>query len=300
MKKKKMILLFCVLVLLLLCFLVYAISDIICDAPTEPVVSAYRNPTGISDDLIREIIDWLYFRDMEYEKIYDFSFENKLDFFRTGIHNDVNGYSPQPLHAQFDPENYYFVCGYYNATHEQAYKECDTYCCSSEYLWVRFETPEDIPDFYNGEPFVVAFQINKTAFCQDMLPLDREIPALEYFQLFTPLFADGLNVEKPIPFNEHFVYLKWKKGKTVYYGCGGMQNHENVTIYCVELDGICYLPIKMDSDGTIEEETGKYNEALKHIALMGKYSANDDNGNLIHYALVKIDDVVNILMNWKE
>ena len=140
-------------------------------------------------ELIVELIAYLEQYLVEYDLI-SVSFSSKVN----GIKNGA-----QPLHIAFDPNNYYFVGGYYNTTHE--YSEYNHYCCAAEYMWVGYESEAEIQEYYNDMPCVVVFQINRTLTVTNILSGE---PAndMEHFQIYKPTFENGVNTAEPIAFDE--------------------------------------------------------------------------------------------------
>ena len=85
MKKRKIILLLCVVALRVVCLFLNSIVGV---------------PKGLRDTLV----EYLEQYNVEYDMM-TYSAEETIDFIRNGA---------QPLHVAFDPSDYYFVCGYYN------------------------------------------------------------------------------------------------------------------------------------------------------------------------------------------
>ena len=54
------------------------------------------------------------------------------------------------------------------------------------------------------------------------------------------------------------------------------------------------------TDGTYDLRGGKYNSVLNQVMITGKYTQTDEKGNTIHYGLFKLDDIVEILLNWED
>jgi hypothetical protein len=152
--------------------------------------------------LIAELIEYLY--DLSKapwsEPIY-LGEEDKINMVKGGM---------QALHVAFALENYYYVCGYINPEHE---RDEATYCCREKYNWVRYKSEDDIQEYYNGEKIVVAFQINNMIFAKEILPNENTVPEIAHFQLYEPVFVDGLNVNASIDFFDTAIYLNYQNKK---------------------------------------------------------------------------------------
>ena len=120
----------------------------------------------------------------------------------------------QPLHVQIDPKNYYYMCGYYNVTHN--YGENHEYCCAKNYTWVKFEKAAEISETYKDQKFVVAFQINKAALVHDISPEKSAVPEVEYFQLFETQFKNGYNETERIALDKTFLYANFSDKGSVF------------------------------------------------------------------------------------
>ena len=226
-----------------------------------------------------------------------FPLSTKID----GIKNGA-----QPLHVAFDPTNYYFVCGYYNPTEEDSEWN---YCCAEEYTWVQYANEDDIPEYYNGRKFLVAFQMNRALTVTDLLNSETA-NNMEHFQIYSPVFENGFNTESPIVFDETFIYLNnFRKlfDEDMIYHSTSWYYHRNQAITCVSLDGEYYLPlylatIKFDEEFNVEQalsedhfkyELGNYYDPLVNIMDTEKYRVEHSTGSFHYYGVVSLDDFVN-------
>lgn len=214
--------------------------------------------------------------------------------------NDIKN-GDQPLLVQFDPEEYYFVCGYYNATHNQSEYENLSFCCVEEYTWVKFENAHEIQEFYNDQKFIVAFQINKALFVKDILSNDASVTAMEHFQIYEAEFVAGSNCIDAMIFDESFVYLNSSNKPCVYYSVS-VFNHEWITLPCIERDGEYYITIRthtvnVNGETTymdLEVELEEYHDALIEIMQTDKYSETK-SGYVIYYGLFDVEELVNVV-----
>jgi hypothetical protein len=180
--------------------------------------------------------------------------------------------------------------------------ETKTYACAEEYTWAKFESADAIPEFYNDKKFIVAFQINETKECQNVMPITETVPPLTYFQKYMPEFSDGYNISAPLLIDKTFIVrdMIFETSHIIFTEERGFYPTAQA---CVVLDGACYLAEKLGvefTDGTYDLRGGKYNSVLNQVMITGKYTQTDEKGNTIHYGLFKLDDIVEILLNWED
>ena len=217
----------------------------------------------------------------------------------------------QPLLVAFDPNHYYYVAGYYNATHE--YRE--NYCCASEYTWIKYENEAEIQEFYNGMECVVAFQMNRTSTITDILSNETDVPDMEHFQIYQLTFENGSNTNVPIVFDQTFIYLNhfpWVRtlvefNENTIYHCETIYYDSLITIPCVCIAGEYYLsfylttletgaPFNIEeilSNGTLVSKFDDYYNTLISITDFEKYSVSYGKGNTHYYGVISIEDFVN-------
>ncbi len=284
MKKRKRTLLLCVVVLLLLCILVNSIVGV---------------PKGLRDTLVEYLEQSIW----EYDKK-TYSEEEKIDFIKNGA---------QPLHVAFDPSDYYFVCGYYN---DPEGKEIGWYGNAKEYIWVKYGSADKIRETYLGKELIAAFQMNRALFVKDLSKNKSYLPGMEHFQIYTPKFEDGVNVNPPIDFSETFIYLNgvttegdysFERFKGRGYCSVNQHSYEMLTIRCICFEDQYYIPIHthtIHSDGTYSDDTnylvrtfGKYYDAIENIMETGRYSIENETYHSVrHYGLVSMDDFANEIL----
>ena len=305
MKKRKMILLLCVVVLLFIGICGCAVVGLFEGSPTETTpptqsVSKYENPMGLPEDMLDTLVEYLEQYNAEYD-IITYSEEETIDFIKNGA---------QPLHVAFDPADYYFVCGYYH--HSRESEENNAYCCVKEYTWVKFASTDKIRETYLGKELIVAFQMNRALFVKDLLANEDYSPGMEHFQIYKPKFEDGVNTNPPIDFSETFIYLNGVTTKNGYsyepfngkgYRSVKQYNHRNLTFRCIYFEGQYYIPVythKVDANGEIKSVSdnarkfGKYYDTIESIMETGRYSIeNETYRSVEHYGLVSVDDFAN-------
>ena len=158
----------------------------------------------------------------------------------------------QPLHIEFDPDDYYYMCCYYNVTHE--YPE-DLNCCVDKYTWVKFEDSNDIVEIYNGEKFIAAYQINKAAFVRD-ISFNAAVPEVEYFQIFDAQFDNGYNISESIYFNRTILYAYSSKQSVLF--CYKPFFEYGKTVFCEKRQGEYYIVDKQYNFYSLDEFIKRY------------------------------------------
>ena len=271
---------------------------------TTPPANDQNNPPMVegeldkNSELIVELIAYLEQYLVEYDLI-SVSFSSKVN----GIKNGA-----QPLHVAFDPNNYYFVGGYYNTEHKDSVID---YRYASEYVWVGYESEAEIQEYYNDMPCVVIFQINRALTVTNILS-DEPANDMEHFQIYKATFENGVNTAPPITFGDTFIYLNNFSNRfdedTIYHS-KSWYYHENATIPCICLDGEYYLPFYLATleDGEIFDAQqalstnqitytlGEYYDAIISVMDIEKYSVEVNEKYTYRYGVVSIDDFVNLI-----
>ena len=258
------------------------------EEPTKPT-SKYNNPMDLPEDMLDAINDYLKSRNEDRMVVKIPNAERKIDDIKNGT---------QALHVAFDSSCFYYVCGYYNITEQHT--EFPTYCCAKDYVWVKFESVNDIQEYYNDTQFAVAFQINKALFVRDISQRSNSVPNVEHFQLYTPEFKEGFNINVSLDFAETFIYLN-RLDCNVLYLSMTKYNHSWTTFPCIYLENQYHIPIQLyivylsgnryESD--LNREFGAYYDAVVNIMEVGKYSIVFENGKEAFYGLISVDDFVN-------
>lgn len=249
-----------------------------------------------SSDLIVALVDYL----KEFWEVSDMpgkTLADKIDDIKNGS---------QPLHVAFDSENYYYVCGYYNALHEYEYGE---WCCPEEYTWVKYDAESEIQKSYDGMNFVVAFQLNKALTVTDILSNESKTPDVEHFQIYTPTFNNQTNTAKPAVFKDDFVLLNSEDKNTVYYSTR-TYFHELSSIKSVSIAGQYYILQFLEGVLPGEEfdlqeflggesttyEFGDYYDAIMSVMDTEKYRVTKENGKISYYGLISFEDFANYVV----
>lgn len=251
---------------------------------------AVEDSDTLTDELIDSLIDYLKMLYVEYE-LPDTSLSGKIDKIKNG---------QQPLFVDFDPTDFYFVCGYYDGITENGPLK---YRNSEEYTWVRFESADEIQENHEDKEFIVAFQINKALLVRDIASPKAIIPRVEHFQMYEPIFENGVNTNAHIVFEEEFIYLNKSSAERIYHSTSAF-THQVVTIPCILLDNEYYITRVTfsihsngnTSEGNLKGDFGTYYDALISIMDTTKYSVTTTQGRTDYYGLIEINDFVDHIL----
>ena len=258
-------------------------------------------PLDKDSNVIESIIDYLD----NYASDHDFppNLEQKL----LQIENKVW----RPLEVTFDTFDYYFVCGYDNDPDNHCY-EIRAMKCN----WYKFDSADEIPEFYGGEKCAYVFQFNKASSIVNLLEGQSDVPEMEHFLWYQPEFQDGYNVKSPIAYGETIIYLCyinyldpmsnaymkiWDEG-TIYYSTSSY-NYKWVTIPTVDIYGDIYISMLTNQIFSAEEEVeislesrfGKYTEFFVDKVEFNKYSISYPDSTTYCYSCILVEDFFKIL-----
>lgn len=249
---------------------------------------AVEDSDTLTDELIDALVEYLQGLGVEYE-LPDTSLSIKIDNIKKG---------QRPLLVDFDPTNFYFVCGYYDGITENGPLK---YGNSNEYTWVRFESADEIQENHEDKKFIVAFQINKALLVRDIASPQAIIPRIEHFQMYEPIFENGVNTNTHIVFEKEFIYLNPSNAERIYHSTS-LFNHQVVTIPCINYDEyyISHFMYSIHINGEKDEMNlrgvfDQYYDSLMSVIQPTKYSITRSSGITDYYGLITIDDFVKIL-----
>lgn len=260
------------------------------DSDTYEQSFAVEDSDTLNDELIDSLVDYLQGLHLQYE-IHDTSLSIKIDKIKKGH---------QPLLVDFDPTDFYFVCGYYNViTEDELFK----YRNADDFTWVRFENANEIKEIHDDKNIVVAFQINKALFVRDIASKKAIIPRVEHFQMYEPIFEECVNTGTHIVFEEEFIYLNPSNAERVYHSTSAYFN-ALVTIPCINYEDVYYISHLIyvvhingeKSDVNLFVQFGKYYDALMSVMESAKHSTINTTGGTNYYGLITIDDFVNHIL----
>ena len=251
---------------------------------------AVEDSDTLTDELIDSLIDYLKMLYVECE-LADTSLSGKIDKIKFGH---------QPLLVDFDPTNFYFVCGYYDGITKNGPREYEN---SDKYTWVRFESADEIQENHEDKKFIVAFQINKALLVRDIASQKAIIPRVEHFQMYEPIFENGVNTNTHIVFEDEFIYLNPSNADRIYLSAAAF-DHQVVTIPCILFENEYYISHFMYSihiNGEKDEMNlrgvfDQYYDSLMSVIQPTKYSITRSSGITDYYGLITIDGFVNHIL----
>ncbi len=288
------------LILLMLGALLLSLMLVGCDK-AEPPKDTTTEPTTPGTVLIaqnNELITRLAFELLmpyaSIEPIWGDTVASYID----GIKNGA-----RPLHVDFGEGDRYFVCGYCNneGTGSIGINEL-----ISEYIWVRFESEDEIAESYNGEAFRAAFQIDRAFLVADLRSADAEVPNVEHHQRYTPYFEDGVNSAPAMAIDKTLIYVSRnsENTETKYITFSGPFDCKYDTMPCIRFEDQYYLSVKLyvDRPNGNRAETnlaykfGAYYDSLIAIMQTDTYSVTQDDGTVTTYGMIDLADFSNILI----
>jgi len=269
---------------------------------TEEDTKAKGIPLDKESDVIESIIDYLY----NYYSDHDMG-DNSLEY---KIRLTVNGVW-RPIEVAFDTFDYYYVCGYDNDPDNNHFYDSRAKKCN----WYKFNSAEEIPEYYNGEKCAYVFQFNKALSIVNLLEGHSDVPEMEHFLWYQPEFEDGYNVKPPIAYGETIIYLCytdyldymsfacikiWDEG-TIYYSTSSY-DYSWVTMPFVDIYGDRYFSmltnqILSTGEGveiSLEDRFGNYTEFFVDEVEIDKYSVSYPHCTY-YYSCIKVEDFFKIL-----
>lgn len=246
------------------------------------------NDSSIDDELISELVNYLECYNNDYE-LEGNIVEERIDKLKSGT---------QGIHVAFDSSDYYFVGGYCKPIHQN---ESHDYCCAKEYTWLRFDSEQEIKESYKGLNLVVVFQINRAKLVNDILTDKTDITTFEHFQIYTPSFNNGVNINVPITFDYTYIYLNSSNQTAIYHSKFSFFD-EYIMIPCICLADNYYVKTELytlSSDGNMNESgsyiLGKHYETLLKIMEEEHYVVENKNGSKVHFGLIDIEAFVDFI-----
>ena len=206
-----------------------------------------------------------------------FNVEKKINILKDG---------GQALLVTFEEVNTYYVGAYYFGNHYYQYHDPihqdtgDTYC-PFDYVFVRFDSAEEIERTYNNRELKGAFIVWEVLSVSDISSEDADAPKLVMYDRLT-LNEDQFSV--PDMPSESFIYINGLHTPTgtdtVYYSAVIRRTYrKQVTLTHVNIDGEDYL-LFYNYDvcfywGDIKKDFGKYYDALSEIMIPDIYNGYD-------------------------
>ena len=287
--------------LLLMCLSSCALTDKIFgnndSVPEKPEVTPPENPNGtlpespnqdtpqnedgkpvelqVTDDRVVTILDYLENTDSGYP----LSMANMID--------RIKADTAKAMLVNFYSSESYFVCGYYTDDADPFF-----HTDAPNYTWVKFDSENEITEEYKDLTLVISFQFSKASMVSDIITPDANVPNIEHFQVYFPVFEEGINISDDIEDDDIFVYVCSPNESTLFVHHFGSSN-----LPFVHINGKYYLTVphyRIMQDGTrvdtkLDNYFGKYYDALLNIMIKDKYSVTE-SGYTAFYGLIEFKD----------
>lgn len=242
-----------------------------------------------SSELVLSLIEYLNWLDnkISYD-LPDVTIEDQINSIKSG--------KIQPLLLDFEPDNCYFVCGYYNCNEDHSDK--GDYYCSSNYTWVKYESEKNIRDSYNDKAFIVSFRINKSSLTKNILTEDEESKSVETIDLYNPEFVNGTNVNTYKRVDRTYIYLTSSESDIIYLS--SYKPNFLDEIHCIRLENQYFIVLalyEINANGKRYDydnswNLGGYYDSMMEIMITDKYKEDMTNGSTCYYGLFNIDEFV--------
>ena len=259
-----------------------------------PALDAPEELNSEESELVATLIEYLHNLSVDHDMITK-TLADKI--------NDIKG-GKQPLQVVIDPSSRYFVCAYYEGKIRDEYAMC--FENAHKYVWVKYETIEEIPERYYDKNIVTIFQINRATYVKDILSDQSDGLIFEQFHMLRPLFGNETIIPDPYDLDEieqSFIYLNSSEKDEVYFSWH-QWNQQLVTIPCVDLDGDHYIYQPMyiiyhnenneryNLDNTVYFE--EYYDALMKVMITDRF-AKENGYSTTYYGLIEIDAFVDVI-----
>ena len=256
-----------------------------------------RNPSGLPEELIAQLMDAVTSDDGESDRGASPAFSKSLDLIKNGYH---------PILVEFDDaaSQMYSVCAYFTSDdgHYELY-----HCCRDKYTWVKFDDPNEIPEYYNGQKHMRSFLIDVTSSCRDLMDVENEGLSFNYCRWYWPEFIYiGVNFPRePVPMTGTRIILCDPSSKNLYYNYSDsdwyMAAMRRLNHY--ELDGEYYIwtRIFVGAEGgddelqrKIKHELGDYYDCLISEMRCSVDTEFNVNGHdvIVYKCSFKLDDII--------
>ena len=261
--------------------------------PFEIYQSPQVNVTNeeIYEETLNELSEYLYLLNGSVN-VWPSTFEYDINLIKKGL---------SPIFVKISPGDYYYMCAYFTASHDDPEEEYDLHCCLDDYTWVSFEKATDIVESYNGQNLIAAFQINRTSITCDILSKEQEIPIIQHYQLFDPEFFGGFNIKEPIEFNHEVIYLTSLDVRVKSY-CSLSLSDQSAYISCMYYEDGYYIKnlmkMELSKGGDIvvdlKKEFGEYYDYLTDPDRGKLYEQTNSNEKKTYYLLTDLNSFVDI------
>jgi len=262
------------------------------------------NTIEVSDEVIQMCTDTLY------EEAFASTSDPAAPYFFEKINLVALGYY-NATQVSIDPNKFYFLCGYY----EDPYLPMEHYfpVNISKYTWLAFDSPYEIPQYYNGKEFVIAVQINRPSRSMDFLSGEDSDITVEHCQKYFPNFSNGYNINDALICEESYIYLSHsgQKEKKTFYYTAYTKFIETRIIPIVAVEEKTYLMTSLGSQRKAEEPPDfqiaqytlgeyygyEYSDYLMKVMVSDKYEVPKKNGYISLCGLFELEDIKKLMSN---
>ena len=246
----------------------------------------------VEEEISTQLSDYLRMLKLDYG-LTDYTFENQINSLKDGR---------VPIFVNFSPKDCYYVCAYYNISHDVAEGDGGIYCCVDNYTWVKFNKSTEIPQRYNDQEIIIVFQINRTDLIMNLLSEEIEPPIIQHFQMFEPEFIDGFNIKNSIEFSNIYIYLYGFDRRMILFSASNIFDR-SLLIDCVFYENEYYVSnmIKKEISGknTITVDLvyyfGEHYDYLTDSSREKIYVETNLAGVTTHYLLTDLNSFINII-----
>ena len=258
-------------------------------APKE--VSGFKGTLIDNDsEVIKAIVKYLYDKSVDHDMI-DLGLPDRVDKLRNG--------KAELLDVTFDPFEKYFLCGYYSDASNKSMSK--KHLIAKECTWFRFDSPDEIPEYYNGEKCIFSFQFNGASSVTNVLKADVA-PEIHHFLEYKTKFEQGYNTAPPIVFYENILLLyNTANPKDIGYYSTSTVFHRMLTIAFIEIDNEKYITINRylsTSNGkvrTLESHLWKYYEDFIRVTNITEYETYFPDSTTFIMSVISLDDFIEIV-----
>ena len=285
------IILLCAIMLLSLSGCAYIDKLWNCDKEETNEDVKYPIELSKDDPIVKVLLEELELWDAYIEYVH-FNLADKINSIKKGT---------RALNVNYMGSDTYFVCAYYTEDYE-----ADFYFDAPKFTWVKFGSEDEITQTYNDLTFVIAFQFNVASLVTDIVSTGADVPNLHHYQVYKPVFSEGVNTSEAIVFDEMFIHLSNSSKNDAYYTTKdyGYQFSSIPIVYTNYYDNKEYYTLishyTLYKDGTrfelpLEYKFEEYYDELTTVMLTDQYCEIDSKGDTHFYILIKLEDIVKII-----
>ncbi len=245
---------------------------------------------NVDEGLVAALSNHLEHIDVQYDLVFS-NTETKID--------DIK-YGRQPLLVTFNNATTYYVGVYFYGEHHNDPNyplESGLYCCSDHYVWVRFDSAEEITRTYNNRNLLAAFVISETESVTNILSEDAKPQKFVLFNMFYRFLFMEDEIEVPDISSEPFIYLNRDVDADTIYYYQKSYNRRIATLPCAEIDGRYYIIFRKFTVNAqdIAEDFGKYYAEMSEVMSTEIYIYTDEYGHMLECYLIEVEDFAEVI-----